>query len=99
MYVIIAEGLEVDPELLCECVQQGLSGKVPIDDAKAELFAAFRLQTEKDAANGKRVFVKEIARILSLFFSFPKQKGSGRLSRKSVITEAYKAMNEAEPDE
>lgn len=99
MYVIIAEGVDVDPELLYECVQLGLSGKVPIQDVKAELFATFRLQTDKDAARGNRTFVKEIARILSLFFSFPKQKGSGCLSRKSVVTEAYKAINEPEEDE
>lgn len=99
MYVIIAESVTADPELLAACVELGLSEKVPVTDVKDELLAAFRQQTERDAACGRRTFVKEIARVLSLFFRFPKQKGKGYLSRQSAVTEVYRALKSPEPEE
>lgn len=99
MYVIIAESVAADPEVLAACVELGLSEKVPIADFKEELLAAFRKQTERDVACGRRSFVKNIARILSLFFCFPKQKGTGYLSRRSAITEVYRALNDPDSEE
>ncbi|WP_195661125.1 hypothetical protein [Bacteroides nordii] len=73
--IIITEGTEIDTERLVASVKLALSEKIPIEDQKENILEAFARQAHEQKKKDKNQNVRKIARILSLFFKFPKTKG------------------------
>lgn len=98
--IIIAEGTEVDMQRLVVGVKLALSDKIPIEDQKDNILKAFAKQAHELKKHGKEPNVRKIARILSLFFKFPKMRGKGYLQEGSTETEIYKSIRDmAETEE
>ena len=96
--IIITEGTEIDTERLVASVKPALSEKIPIEDQKENILEAFARQAHEQKKKDKNV--RKIARILSLFFKFPKTKGKGNLKEESAEAEIYKSIRDiAEAEE
>ena len=82
------------------CVKLALSEKIPIEDQKENILEAFARQAHEQKKKDKNQNVRKIARILSLFFKFPKTKGKGNLKEESAEAEIYKSIRDiAEAEE
>lgn len=98
--IIITEGTEIDTEHLVASVKLALSEKIPIEDQKENILEAFARQAHEQKKKDKNQNVRKIARILSLFFKFPKTKGKGNLKEESAEAEIYKSIRDiAEAEE